>query len=42
MVDGLLGASLVAVLNPVELEVKNMSDLVQSPNQPMAVINVQV
>jgi len=40
MVDGLLGASLVAVLNPVELEVKNMSDLVQIPNQPMVVTNV--
>jgi len=42
MVGGHPGANLVAVLNHVELEAKSMSDLVQIPNQPMVVTNVQV
>ena len=42
MEDGQLGPNLVAVLNHVELEVKNMSGLVQIPNLLMAVANVQV
>ena len=42
MVDGHLGAKMVAVLNHVELEARSMSDLAQSLNQPMVVTNVQV
>ena len=42
MEDGQLGVNLVAAQSPVELEVKNMSGLVQNPNQLMVVTNVQV
>jgi len=41
MVDGQDGLSLEAVLSLVDLEVKNMLDLVAIPNQPMVVKHVQ-
>ena len=42
MVDGHLGAKMVAVPNHVELEARSTSDLAQNLNQPMVVTNVQV
>jgi len=41
MVDGQVGLNPEVVLSLVELEVKNMSDLVPVPNQPMVVKHVQ-